>query len=596
MAKRGRPPKERLDPAEIPLDERPFRRPGRNPGARPNAADDDIDMAAGLELPPAVPRADGGDEERERSRLTQRLIAELASRRMDSLRLYTPLPKQLEFHQSRARHRLVRGSNRSGKTLSAAAEIARAVTGQDPFRKYPLEGGRVFAVGKNERHLGDVMYRKLFRPQAFHVIKDDRTGLWRVFRPNDPEDAAREHERKPAPPLITRRYVGDIAWLNKKANQPQIIKLTTGWEINFFSSLGKPPQGSDVDIVWFDEEIVDPDWLPEMQARILDRGGRIIWSATPQAGTEHLFDLHERAEEELALPPHERAVEEFVVLIKDNDFMAESAKREFERDARRLGDDNYRVRVGGEFAIDSHKVYPEYHDHHLCDSFDIPRHWTIYAFVDPGRQVCAVLFVAVPPVNEDPYRYAFDEVYLRNADARKFGQAVAEKVRGFGRPIQAAWIDRHESRKKETGSGLTIEEQYARALKRAGVEFIETGHEFYGAPDDLKARILATHSWLNEDDSGITRLKVFRRCANLDREMRRYRYKIDSDGNVTDEPVKKRDHTCDCLGYAALVDPPYRKPKKHRLTINFIHQWLREKRAKRGREQGRPRLNLGPGK
>src|SRR5262245_38861411 len=48
------------------------------------------------------------------------LAAELARRRMEALNLYEPLPAQAQFHDSGVRVRLLRGSNRGGKTLPAA--------------------------------------------------------------------------------------------------------------------------------------------------------------------------------------------------------------------------------------------------------------------------------------------------------------------------------------------------------------------------------------------------------------------------------------------------------------------------------------------
>ena len=55
--------------------------------------------------------------------------AELASRRIEALRLYQPTPKQEEVHQSRSSEMLVLGGNRSGKSLCTFVEDARAVCG-----------------------------------------------------------------------------------------------------------------------------------------------------------------------------------------------------------------------------------------------------------------------------------------------------------------------------------------------------------------------------------------------------------------------------------------------------------------------------------
>jgi hypothetical protein len=62
--------------------------------------------------------------------------------------------------------RLFLGGNRSGKTLTAAVEVARIMTGQDPFGKQPKKDGIAILVGKDLNHCGKVMAKKLFRPDA----------------------------------------------------------------------------------------------------------------------------------------------------------------------------------------------------------------------------------------------------------------------------------------------------------------------------------------------------------------------------------------------------------------------------------------------
>src|SRR5262249_5966608 len=157
--------------------------------------------------------------------------------------------------------RVIRGGNRGGKTLAAAVEIARAVRGCDPFNKWPKGPLRIFCVGKDQKHLGQVMYWKLFRSQPFWV-KRGKDGGWRARRPGEPKE-----ECKPAPPLIPQHYIKSMAWENKKESVPSVFTFKNGTEMCFFSSNGKPPQGVDVDLVWFDEEIVDAEWLPEMKMR-----------------------------------------------------------------------------------------------------------------------------------------------------------------------------------------------------------------------------------------------------------------------------------------------------------------------------------------
>ena len=125
------------------------------------------------------------------AKMLGRTLAEMARRAAESLKLYEPLPSQAGFHSSMAAERIMIGSNRGGKSLPGAIEVARAVTGTDPYGKYPLRDGRFYCIGRDGRHLGAVMWRKLGRAGAFQIIRDKDTGLWRAFRPWTDEDISR---------------------------------------------------------------------------------------------------------------------------------------------------------------------------------------------------------------------------------------------------------------------------------------------------------------------------------------------------------------------------------------------------------------------
>ena len=68
--------------------------------------------------------------------------------------MYQPSTIQDEMHQSKASEVLVIGGNRSGKSLSTFMEDARAVTGQDPYKKYPKENGNLCIIGRDWDTLG----------------------------------------------------------------------------------------------------------------------------------------------------------------------------------------------------------------------------------------------------------------------------------------------------------------------------------------------------------------------------------------------------------------------------------------------------------
>ena len=515
------------------------------------------------------------------------LLSERAMRRIDALRLYEPLMAQAGFHASDARINILRGGNRAGKTLPSAVEVARAVTGMDPFKKYPVAEGRCFAVGKDLKHIGEVMWRKLSRPGAFKIIRDLKTGSWRSYRPWDAADNLREHEAKPAPPLIPPRMIHEVAWESKKESIPVKVKLTNGWEISFYSSLGKPPQGADIDLWWFDEEIVDPSWFPEMSARTLDREGRGIWSATPQAGTEQLFELHERAEREKYHPkPH---VREHIISLTENPHISEASKRGLAAD---LDDEERRVRIDGDFAIISFRVYPEFNMLvHGIEMDSIPPSWTRYMVVDPGHQVCAVLFAAIPP--EQDRVVIYDELYLKGCDASKFAINVAAKCQG--QTIQAALIDPNMAVHTELGTGKTVGQQYSEALDHEDFATIGTGSGFILGCDDTDAGMLAVHGLLRVQEGGPRLRVVAGRCNNLQDEFKRY-VKKRVQGQVIDEPNNRRNnHLMDCLRYLALFNPRYVKPTPGKARPSAAVRAFRAK-AKKKRDQQGGFVNLGPGR
>lgn len=549
----------------------------------------------------------------------RRLLMEQARRQIEALRLYEPLPLQTDFHSCKARNRLLRGSNRSGKTLSAAVELARAVTGRDPVGKYPERDGRAYVVGKDEKHLGEVIYRKLFRAGAFKIIRDIETGVWRSYRPWSTADRMRKKEAKPAPPLIPERYIKARTWKSKGDNIPEKITLTTGWEIDFWSSLSKPPRGSDLDLVWFDEEIVDSEWYPEMSARLLDRAGVLFWGATPQTGTDRLYELHCRCEEQFELwqqegfkPDEEPSSREFLILLKDNPHIEEQQKVELEKD---LTEDEIEVRIGGGFAIEASKVYPEWNPRvYDIPYIDIPNTWTRYAFIDPGRQVCAVLFAAVPhpeesfvvgegpdgrdivlAVGQDKYVLLYDELYIRNCDAAKFGERMAAKT--AQQEFEAFVIDRHGSRISDIGSGRSVEEQYSAALEANGVKSNRTGHGFLWGSDDVDGGIESVRTYMRIRPNGrptLITVAVKDKLPNFKWEIERYRYKKTKEGAIDKPEDRGRVHQMANVRYCAVFDPVWVQPRGRARDGNTPYAAFKRKQARRRQADGNGSINLGP--
>lgn len=517
-----------------------------------------------------------------RSQLALDIIKELIARKSDALNLYRPLPNAQRFHSDHTYCRLLIGSNRAGKTLTGSVEVLRALTGRHGY--LPKTNGRCIAVGRDGEHVGEVMWKKLRAKGAFLCVPDERTGLLRAVRTDplnprsiDPVDQERKELWVPSPPLLADRFIREIAWEDKRRGIPRLVKMTNGWECLFCSSNGEPKLGVDVDLVWFDEEIQNRKWYPESMARLVDRMGLFIWTATPQAATHQLAELHELAME------GKSDIREFTLLIEDNPYIDEVAKR---RLFDSLGDEEERrVRYYGEYAASALRVYPEYDPKriHGCEPFDIPQSWTRYMVVDPGHQVCAVLFAAVPPENDRLYVYK--ELYMRKCTAAIFAERVAEAI---GRDkFEAFIIDGQMARQTEMGIGKTIATQYRDALEEKGVASRRTGHGFFSGSNDTSGRVDAVRKKMRVNVEGHSVLQVFvSACQNLDREIKGQYY----NKSIPDKRARCDDHAVDCLEYLCAFDPQF----VHNASSKcFQNQALVRLEAKRKKQRWRQR-SLGP--
>lgn len=516
-----------------------------------------------------------------------KLLAEIADRRRETLGLYEPLAHVAPFHECSAPERVLRGSNRSGKTIAAAVEMARILTNQDPFNKYPKSGKAIIA-GKDGRHISDPLFKLLFKPGAIKVIKDG--AEWRAWRPWEEADRAREDEAIPAPPLVPPRFYDDrsIAWESKKENWPKYITLKSGWEVQFCTGLGKPPQGIKAHVAWFDEEIPDEDWYNEVALRLVDDWGLFYWSATAQLGGVQLYELCQRADQEVGL--EKPSCVEFFLHINANTHFTDAQR---ERVFAKLTDEQIRIRIEGEFAFANQRIYPEFSRQvHEAEWFPIPDDWMRIACIDPGRQVAAAIFAAVPPpsYHDRQVVYFYDEVYVQSANARSFAEAF--KAKAGNQEFQTFIIDHHGGRLRDLSLGLKVEDQYAKAFKEVDLHSRNTGYGFEWGNDDLAGGIEMLRSWMLIRRNGEPKLKYFGDRMPMFRwQMDRYHYK--KEGNrPTDKPLAKNCDLPDAARYIAMYDPVWVKPGRTQAQSSRIARRARLLRAKLGK--GSSGITLGP--
>jgi hypothetical protein len=565
----------------------------------------------------SLPQVGAKDAER-----LMNLAAEQARRESAALRLYRPLSTQLAFHTSMASERIIRGGNRGGKSVAAFVEIASAATGIPiigpngqplPF-KYPTNRPlTIWVIGYGEAHIASPIYRLLFRPGAFKVIRDLQTGRIRAWRPWDPADKAREAETKPAPPLIPPSFIPDDGWgwVNKAERIFSVCRLKNGTEIYAFTSNADPKQGDAVDLIHIDEDIRFPGHVAEWQARLSDNKGRLTWAAFPHGKNFALVNMSRRAERQrLAVEKGEikkADVEEFVLRFSDNPYMDEEEKRK-----RREGwtEDEIRARDFGEFVTDTILVYPTFSAivhgtprpvEEEDDPLDavirklggqIPDDWTRYLVLDPGHTIAAVLFAAVPPPKYGEGIVVYDELYLRRHDADGLAAKVHAKV--AGKVFEAFIIDYRAGRTTPMGQGRTVKQEYARAFAAKGVFSARTQNTFVDGSDNVDAGINLVRSALGIQGNGRPKLRfVMPNLPNLRDEMVKYTKQIVG-VDVKESPVDRDNHLLDCLRYLVSYNPPYVRPNLMNATPSAAYQQFQEwiKRRDANRDDS---IYMGPG-
>ena len=149
------------------------------------------------------------------------------------------------------------------------------------------------------------------------------------------------------------------------------------------------------------------------------------------------------------------------------------------------------------------------YDRSALPSNVIPPNWCRYVAIDPGHTVTAALFAAVPP--DGDLLLVYDELYLRQCNAVKFGEAMLQKT--HGQQYHAFIMDMHGGRIREIGSGRLPVEIYSEQLRLHDIKSTITGHNFLAGSDDVQGRMAETqkvpsYPWRQ----GNTRAKDPQRC------------------------------------------------------------------------------------
>lgn len=498
----------------------------------------------------------------------KRILEMVAERKMEALALYEPTPFQEQYHACRAKECLLAKGNQTGGSVAGFIEDARAVTGQDPYKKYRERDGIVGCVGYGAGHIGKVMYRYLRQWGAFEIIADKETGLYRTYRPwpeskiihGKAGDLERAAEARPAPPFIPDRFMaGRPSWTKKSENQFSVMRFTTGWQLYAFNSQGdyEHAQGFQADLFHIDEDTATGGWVSEAYGRLSKRRGLFRMTAMPHAKTEDVPLLLQRCEDEEQRVKDEGGQPSSVVIyagIDDNPYLPDETKEENKRIWKTMGEAEYRRRVEGRLNTSGLRMYPSFNirTHRaivqlsseeeaaeksgrqfrhpiqklLTESNGVPpEDWCVYVTIDPGHTITACEFLAVPNPKLGHFIVMFDEIYMPEATASRFIDALEAKVRN--KRIQEYILDFHGAKIGSIVDGRRALDEYERMMQERGIESTNRGSRFLPACDKIDLREMTMREALeirsNGQEAGYpTLLVVEDRCPNFIKEIGRF--------------------------------------------------------------------------
>jgi len=408
------------------------------------------------------------------------------------------------FHESNKVGRILRGGNRSGKSVAGTVESVWRATGRHPFQKthdVPTRG-RIVTV-------------------------DVEAGVNQIVLPLLSQ-------------WIPPSELTNSSWEDSYSKQKKLVTLRNGSTIEIKTHQQDLDSfaGVPLHFCWFDEECPQAIFQ-ECRLRLIDYNGCWYMTMTPVEGQDWIFDRF--------IVTHNKNVQMFEVDIRDNPHLNQEALALLEED---LTDDEKQVRQHGVFIPRGGLILDKFnYNRHVVDGGRrIPDSWALYCSIDHGfNNPTAVLWHAVAP---DKRVVTFREHYMRRWVITKHVKRIREINAEIGRePFMYVGDPSMIQKTGETGtSPLQI--------------YRENGIPLMQSRRDVKGRNDKMNEYFERDMWTITR-----DCPNLIREVRGYSFKIFSSpkiadrNNLREEPSKKNDHAVDASGYFFNF-MPHLGPKK----------------------------------
>lgn len=423
---------------------------------------------------------------------------------------YEPHDKQMLFHKSPAKIRIMLGGNRSGKSFSGFHEDLWHLTGHYP-KWYPEN-------------------KKLIQPvYGRYVATDYAKGVGEVLLPmlkelvpgNEISRILRTNQGIPTKIFFKNGSTLDI--LTKE----QDTMVFEGWHGHF---------------VHFDEPPPRDKYIACMRG-LVDYAGRAWFTLTPLTEAWIFDELYDSNDPDI-----------FVVTVDmaDNPHISREEIASF---TNRLTDDEKEARLHGRFMHLTGLVYKEYERTvHFVEPFEIPFDWSRMLILDPhDRKPHALAWAAIDPY-DSVYFYRDLEVAGTVTELSK----IIKDTEGSEK-INIRIIDPNKGRAPaKVGQAGTLVD-----------EFRKNGLRFYAKVNDsLIDGHLAVKRYLKYDKSqpiGLTnrpKLYVFKNCRHIDHGFTHYvwdDYIHSEKKDLKEAPKDKYKDFPDLVRYCIMSNPRYRK-------------------------------------
>jgi len=466
-------------------------------------------------------------------------LAEMTRRKKDEkLRYYNTGDrihhKQIAFHRDEHRNRWLLGGNRTGKTVGGAVEAVWMARGNHPDKNI-TRATRGWVVSLDYNVQRDVAQKEVLTWLNPKWIKNIEM---RQGRKDNPENG-----------------IIDFIEVESEHGGTSIIAFKS-------CDQGRAKfQGTSQDWIWFDEE-PPKDIYDECKMRVVDTRGYIWGTMTPLQGLTWVYDIIYMNEN------NDPEVKYWLMEWADNPWLSPDEIKQLEAT---MSEDEREARQYGKFVAMSGLVYKEFvEDIHVIDPFEIPPEWYNNICIDPG--LAAPLSCHFYAVDYDGNIYVIAEHYEAERGIEYHSARIHEIAEDLGWPREKRWAsDRGQIRALIDSAAnqktLAAEKTVTQLFREQGIMVNpRVNKDKWTGIQRVKMYLkLRPNEQVDVWPKGKPKLFIFRNCPMLIREMKSYRWKPEKkikgyEGkSVTDEPIKRDDHSMDELRYFCMSRPEIRE-------------------------------------